>query len=599
MLSLKNTSLVAFAAVVALPLIVFWAWPYSTAMDERLADAGERDLLIARSLSASLEFYHDELTAIFDDAVSDSDSPASFGDAQLASEAGFDYIAWVDETGRVLRKLGDHADLVPPVYDTVRLSALRAELKLGTPLGRVRASVSSRPELFFVRSRNNRLIVASVSTEHITNLAQRVNANREIVVSIVDAAGRVIASPLRHWELQAKDLSSLPVVRGLSMGIQGVSEADLAELGSSMIAAAVPVNGAGWGVIVSEPSAEVGVGDTQTSFAIAILVILVAALVGSLIAAPIVGPLMALSRAAQRMQKGETEVRIESLSWFAPTELIELRQAFNGMAESVAKARAEEAVARDTSDRANRSKTEFLRNVTHEIRTPLNAIIGFSEVLLNECRRMNLPQRQLGHAEDICAAGRHLLSLINSLLDLSRIEAGQYQLQDAPTAIEEVLARCVRFLDPAAQARKTKLSIALDGDLPDVLADERALFQIVLNLVSNAVRYGREGGSVEISAKRSRLHGLEITVADDGPGIPAEYLDKVMEPFVRVGGEANRNVEGSGLGLPIVKKLMELHGGSFILESTVGAGTTARLRLPADRLLPRADTELGQPSAAA
>ena len=363
MLSLKNTSLVAFAAVVALPLIVFWAWPYSTAMDERLADAGERDLLIARSLSASLEFYHDELTAILDDAVSDSDSPASFGDAQLASEAGFDYIAWVDETGRVLRKLGDHADLVPPVYDTVRLSALRAELKLGTPLGRVRASVSSRPELFFVRSRNNRLIVASVSTEHITNLAQRVNANREIVVSIVDAAGRVIASPLRHWELQAKDLSSLPVVRGLSMGIQGVSEADLAELGSSMIAAAVPVNGAGWGVIVSEPSAEVGVGDTQTSFAIAILVILVAALVGSLIAAPIVGPLMALSRAAQRMQKGETEVRIESLSWFAPTELIELRQAFNGMAESVAKARAEEAVARDTSDRANRSKTEFLRNV--------------------------------------------------------------------------------------------------------------------------------------------------------------------------------------------------------------------------------------------
>ncbi len=155
------------------------------------------------------------------------------------------------------------------------------------------------------------------------------------------------------------------------------------------------------------------------------------------------------------------------------------------------------------------------------------------------------------------------------------------------------------FLDPAAQARKTKLSIALDGDLPDVLADERALFQIVLNLVSNAVRYGREGGLVEISAKRSRLHGLEITVADDGPGIPAEYLDKVMEPFVRVGGEANRNVEGSGLGLPIVKKLMELHGGSFILESTVGAGTTARLRLPADRLLPRADTELGQPSAAA
>lgn len=599
MLSLKNTSLVAFAAVVALPLIVFWAWPYTARQDARLTDAGERNLIVARSLSAALEFYHDEISSVFDHALAHSDDPARFDEVELASDAGFGYIAWVDDAGRVLRKVGNRASLVPAVYEPAELRRLKEEINLVAPLARVRIGAGNRPELFVVRGHRGRLVVASVLTDHIVSLAQRVNANRDVSVSIVDETGRVIASPLRHWELQVKDLSSLPAVRSLASGIQAVSVADIPEIGRSVITAGVPVNGAGWGVIVGEPADQIVADDSRTSFAIAILMILIAALIGSLAAAPIVGPLLSLSRAARRMQKGETSVRIESLGRFAPTELVELSQAFNAMAEGVSSAQGEEAVARDKAEQANRSKTEFLRNVTHEIRTPLNAIIGFSEVLLNECRRMNLPQRQLGHAEDICAAGRHLLSLINSLLDLSRIEAGQYQLQDAPTAIDEVLGRCVRFLEPAAQARKTKLKVELDDTLPDIMADERALFQCVLNLVSNAVRYGRDGGSVEIGARLSRLHGLEITVCDDGPGIPAEYLDKVMEPFVRVGGEANRNVEGSGLGLPIVKKLIELHGGSFVLESTVGAGTTARLRIPQARFLQRSDTEGAAPSAAA
>jgi signal transduction histidine kinase len=599
MLSLKNTSLVAFAAVVALPLIVFWAWPYTARHDARLTDAGERNLIVARSLSASLEFYHDEITRIFDHALADSDDPVRFDEVELASEAGFGYIAWIDETGRVLRKVGNRANLVPATYEPFELLRLKDETKRSAALARVRLGSGNRPELFVARSLRGRLVVASVLTDHIVNLAQRVNANRDLTVSIVDETGRVIASPFRHWELQVKDLSALQVVRSIALGIQAVSEADIPEVGEPVIVAGVPVNGAGWGVIVGESADQIIAGDSKTSFAIAMLMILIAALIGSLAAAPIVGPLMALSRAARRMQNGETGVRIEALGRFAPTELAELRQAFNAMATSVASAQDEEAVARGKAEQANRSKTEFLRNVTHEIRTPLNAIIGFSEVLLNECRRMNLPQRQLGHAEDICAAGRHLLSLINSLLDLSRIEAGQYQLQDAPTAVDEVLGRCVRFLEPAALARKTRLTVDLDETLPDIMADERALFQCVLNLVSNAVRYGRENGTVEIGARLSRLHGLEITIADDGPGIPAEYLDKVMEPFVRVGGEASRNVEGSGLGLPIVKKLIELHGGSFLLESTVGAGTTARLRLPQARLLARSSDAAAVSSAAA
>jgi signal transduction histidine kinase len=340
------------------------------------------------------------------------------------------------------------------------------------------------------------------------------------------------------------------------------------------------------------------VAGVDPAFDVAVLCILIAALIGSVAVAPIVAPLMEVIRAARRMQSGESMIRIPTLSRFAPIELVELSQAFNAMAESVALARAEESAARDKAERANRSKTEFLRNVAHEVRTPLNAIIGFSDLLLTESRRLNVPHHQIAHAEEISSAGRHMLSLINSLLDLSQIEAGQYQLTEQPIAVDEVIGRCVRLLEPAAQARRTRIEMRIDTDLPEVVADERALFQSVLNLASNAVRYGREGGSVLITAGRSSLDGLEIAVSDDGPGIPAEYLDKVMEPFFRIASEANSKVEGSGLGLPIVKNLIELHGGSLTLESALGTGTTARIRLPASRLLPRTDAS-SMPQAAA
>ncbi len=592
MLSLKNTSLVTFAAIVAAPLVVFWAWPYSSQVDARISEAGEHNLLLAQSVGLSIEFYHDEVVNAFEHVLSAHDANDGMVDTELLSGLGLRYAGWVDETtGAVRSKFGVRADLMPDTYSPGELAALKARLAAGKASAlQVRIGADQQPELMLVSSRQGTILVAGVSTSELVRLAERINANREIGIEIVDGTGRIIASPLKHWEQQAKDLSDLQLVADLTTHRQVISQEDLPESSGPAIVAAVQAGDTGWGVLVHEPVGAASSAGSQTlTLSIAFLIILTAALVGSLATAPVVGPLMAVSRAARRMQDGDTDVRIAKLGWLTPKEVLNLSQAFNAMAESVASSRAQEAEARAKAEQANLSKTEFLRNVTHEVRTPLNAIIGFSEVLLNECRRMNLPHRQISHAEDISSAGRHMLSLINSLLDLSRIEAGQYQLQEAPTALDEVLARCVRFLGPAAQARKTQIEMHIAPELPDIVADERALFQSVLNLAANAIRYGREGGHVIISAVPSRLHGVEIAVSDNGPGIPAEYLDKVTEPFVRVASEANRNVEGSGLGLPIVKKLIELHGGSFVLESTLGAGTTARIRLPANRLLPRTD----------
>ncbi len=599
MLSLKNTSLVAFAAVVAVPLVVLWAWPQSSTVQTRMSEAGKSNLALGRSIGLTLDFYHDEIVKSLEQVVDEVETGRPVSRSSLA----FSSIAWVDATsGRVTRKVGLQSELVAETFGTEALASLKSEVDLDRRrVARLQLRDGKSPELRLTLAKPDTIIVANIATAHVQALAQRINLDQQLAVTIIDPAGRVIASPNRTWEQQGKDLSALDLVRKLESGEAGAAELVIPETGEKVIASAMPVAGAGWGVIVSEPVSRyaASAAASQTpALAITSLCILVAALIGSLASAPVVAPLMNVIRAVRRMQGGETGVRIPALSRFAPTELVELSQAFNAMAEGVATARAHEAEARAKAECASQSKTEFLRNVTHEVRTPLNAIIGFSEVLLNECRRMNLPYRQIAHAEDIRTAGRHMLSLINSLLDLSRIEAGQYQLQDAPTAIGEVVGRCIRFLEPAAQARRTRLEMRIDETIPDVLADERALFQSVLNLAANAVHYGHEGGHVLITAAPSRLHGLEIVISDDGPGIPCEHLDKVMEPFIRVASDSNRNVEGSGLGLPIVKKLVELHGGSFVLESTVGAGTTARIRLPSTRLLPRLDPGT-QPQAAA
>jgi signal transduction histidine kinase len=599
MLSLKNTSLVAFAAIVAIPLVVFWAWPESSAISSRTDEAGKRNLALGRSVGITIDFYHAEIAKALDHAIEDVDAGRDPARANLA----FCYIAWVDsETGRVKRKIGLRTELVADTLSPAELADLKTSLDPGnTGAAQLHLQFGRDPELRLTRAKPGTIIVANIATGYVRAMAQRINLDRRVAVTILDPKGRVIASQNQSWERQAKDLSTLELVQKLKSGEADSAEIVMPETGERVIASAVPAAGTGWGVIFHEPISNFAgnVAASQTpALMLTAVCILIAALIGSLAAAPIVAPLMNVIRAARRMQSGGAEVRIPALSRFAPTELVELSQAFNAMAESVMSARAQEADARAKAERASQSKSEFLRNVTHEVRTPLNAIIGFSEVLLNECRRMNLPHHQIAHAEDIRAAGQHMLSLVNSLLDLSRIEAGQYVLHEAPVALDEVVSRCIRFLEPAARARRTRLEMRIDDTTPDVVADEQALFQSVLNLTANAVRYGREGGHVLITDKSARLHGVEIVIADDGPGIASEHLDKVMEPFVRIAGEANRHVEGSGLGLPIVKKLVELHGGSFVLESTVGAGTTARIRLPASRLLPRSEAA-AQPQAAA
>jgi len=245
---------------------------------------------------------------------------------------------------------------------------------------------------------------------------------------------------------------------------------------------------------------------------------------------------------------------------------------------------AEAVAAREQAELASRSKSEFLASMSHELRTPLNAIIGFAELLEGEMLGPLGNERYREYAGDIRGSGQFLLNIINDILDVARIEHGQFELTEEPVEVEELLESCLRLVEARALRSSTSIRIAVDPGLPLLFADPRKLKQVVLNLVSNSVKFAA-GGNVRLSARRAADAGLEIVVVDDGVGIAPEQLERVLQPFVQGDASLARRYEGIGLGLYIARRIVELHGGGLRLESEPGQGTTVTVALPAERCL--------------
>lgn len=250
--------------------------------------------------------------------------------------------------------------------------------------------------------------------------------------------------------------------------------------------------------------------------------------------------------------------------------------------------------ARLHAEHANVAKSQFLATMSHELRTPLNAIIGFSEVLKSELLGPHEVPQYKEYAGDIHSSGQHLLNLINELLDLSRIEAGKYELNEEGVSLGDIASDCQHMLEIKAKARSIELVFDWAPDMPKLWGDERAIRQVILNLLSNAIKFTPQSGRIELSIGRSEDGGQFISVKDNGPGIPQEEINTVLSSFGQ-GTLAHKTAEqGAGLGLPIVQKIMDLHQGRFDLFSKLRFGTEVIATFPKARVMDSIASAPGQ-----
>jgi signal transduction histidine kinase len=364
--------------------------------------------------------------------------------------------------------------------------------------------------------------------------------------------------------------------------------------GQSVISAFARVDPPGWFVIVDEPRSEAlgPVYSAALRYGLMVLCALgIAVLAGVLLARRMVRPIGALRDGAVKLGAGELE---EPIAVSTGDELEDLAQEFNRMADELQASHAmlEQRVDERTRDltetlahnarllreleTASTQKSAFLANMSHELRTPLNAIIGFAQVLDRQ-KAGELSERQTAYVQDILGSGRHLLAVIDDVLDLARVEAGRLDLSLTGISIGEVIDVALTMVREHADEHAIALTADVEPGLPEVSADALRIRQVLLNLLINAVKFTPDGGRVQVRARRAE-GGVAVEVSDTGVGIPLDEQERIFEEFHRARGVAA--VEGTGLGLPLTRRLVELHGGAIAVQSRVGEGSTFRVWLP-------------------
>jgi signal transduction histidine kinase len=490
-------------------------------------------------------------------------------------------VAYIDAAGRERLAVSRLAmDVADSGRDRSREPAVLGAQPAKTWYGPVTFRKETEPYMQIAVRAGDAVTVADVNLKFIWDVITRIKVGEKGKAYVIDANGYLVADPDIGLVLRKTDLSALDHVQAALAGGEDQEPAMLAvdRAGTEVLTAFAPIEPLGWRVFVEQPVSEVYATLDASILRTALLLLagfVISAVAALALARRMVSPIRTLQEGAQRIGAGELEQRIDVRTG---DELEALAGQFNDMTTELRRSYAElEQKVEERTEQlavANRHKSEFLANMSHELRTPLNAIIGFSEAL-REKMFGELNDKQLEYLDDIHASGRHLLSLINDILDLSKIEAGRMELDvqsfAAPGALESALA----LVRERAQRKGIALSLEVDARLGEMRADERKFKQILLNLLSNAIKFTPEGGRIAVDARVNGA-GLEFAVSDNGIGIAPQDQAAVFEEFRQVGPRA----EGTGLGLALTRKFVELHGGAIGVASERGCGATFTFTIP-------------------
>lgn len=443
------------------------------------------------------------------------------------------------------------------------------------------------------------VIEADVDLRSVVDAIDRAQIGAAGYAYAVDAQGTIIAHPDINLVLAHTNFAELPQVRAALAGA-ATARADVVTTGRDpdgreVLSAFHSVDPPGWWVFVEEPLSEAFASIVSAIWRTALLLVvflLVAIATSVLLARSLVRPIELIQLAAAKLGSGALDQQIKVSS---RDELGALAEEFNRMAARLQESYAglEHQVQERTRElmsalsrldeqtreleAASRHKSEFLANMSHELRTPLNAISGFSQVLRKQLYG-EINEKQAEYLDDVLASARHLESLIDDVLDLSKVEAGQIELQVVPFSLPAALERGVVIVRERATKGGVRISLSSDPGIETVVGDERRVRQVLFNLLSNAVKFTPAGGTVDVAV--ARLDGeVRVSVSDSGPGIATEDQVRIFEEFQQAAA-GKEQFEGTGLGLALSKRLVELHGGRIWVESEPGKGSRFVFTLP-------------------
>ena len=443
-------------------------------------------------------------------------------------------------------------------------------------------------------------VVAEIDLRSVQQVIERARVGTTGYAYAVDSSGELVTHPNIDLVLRHTSFALLPQVRAAIRGHEKASGDALTtgrdEDGTKVLSAFQLVEPVGWRVFVEQPLSEAFAPLKAAIWRTALLLVaflLLAIATSVLLARRLVRPIESVQAAAAKIGSGSLDQRIEIPSNDELGALAEefnrmaarLKESYSGLEQKVEERTRELATALAELDEkgrqleaASRHKSEFLANMSHELRTPLNAIIGFSQVLGTKLFG-EVNEKQAEYLEDILTSANHLLALINDILDLSKVEAGQIELDVAPFSLREALERGVVMMRERAVEDGVQVALALNPGVDVVDGDERRIRQVIFNLLSNAVKFTPVGGAVDVGA--TQVNGeVRVSVADTGPGIAPEDHERIFEEFQQTAAGVEQ-LEGTGLGLALSKRLVELHGGRIWVDSELGKGSTFVFTLPA------------------